>query len=239
MTRLHLAAIGSARMLGFRSTENSAKPYHGSRFGEGRHFKPPGLSHFPSVAFGIKSRWPLLVSDTSCALHRLLLERTNVDSSRLPLPRNFKASQQQQHPHVLGAVERCFRIVVQNSGYDEAKTKYTRRRIVVQMAAYPKQSGQDDHRDKSDANVSEVQILLQVSIVRLIESHAQQPRHFLYPGSGPEAPVSDADDWIHLECLEHLPNSRSIGQGGITPQETERKLFQIEHFSERPRHNNA
>jgi hypothetical protein len=33
MTRLHIAAIGSARMLGFR-TENSDKPYHGSRFGE-------------------------------------------------------------------------------------------------------------------------------------------------------------------------------------------------------------
>src|SRR5262249_45199821 len=105
-----------ARMLGFRSTENSGKPYHDSRFGEGRHFKPPGLSHFPSVAFGMESWWPLLVSDASCALHRLLLERTNFDSSRLPLLRNFKASQQQQHPHVVQPVERCFRKIVQNSG---------------------------------------------------------------------------------------------------------------------------
>src|SRR6516164_1672779 len=179
MTRLHLAAIGSARMLGFRSTENSAKPYHGSRFGEGRHFKPPGLSHFPSVAFGMELRWPMLVSDASCALHRLLLERTNVDSSRFPLPRNFKASQQQQHPHVVHAVERCFRIVVQNSGYDEAKTQNTRRRVVVQMPAYLEQTGQHDHRDKGHANVSEVQILLQVSVVRLIEWRAQQPPQFL------------------------------------------------------------
>src|SRR6516165_9864396 len=209
MTRLHLAAIGSARMLGFRSTENSAKPYHGSRFGEGRHFKPPGLSHFPSVAFGMESRWPLLVSDASCALHRLLLERTNVDSSRLPLPRNFKASQQQQHPHVVHAVERCFRIVVQNSGHDEAKTQDTRRRVDAQMPAYPEQSGQEDHHDKGDANVPKVQVLLEVSVVCLttcnerveqIESRVHQSPHFPLPGSGPEAHVADADEWIHVEA---------------------------------------
>jgi len=127
----------------------------------------------------MESRRPLLVSDASFALHHSLLRRTDVDGSRLPLPRDFKASQQQQHPHVVHAVERCFRIVVQNSGYDEAKTQHTRRRVVVQMPSYPEQSGQDDHGDEGHANVSEVQVLLQVSVVRLVDSRANQSLDFL------------------------------------------------------------
>ena len=52
MTRLHLAAIGSARMLGFRSTENSGKPYHGSRFGAGAAFQASWL-----VTFSLCGLW--------------------------------------------------------------------------------------------------------------------------------------------------------------------------------------
>ena len=46
MTRLYLAAIGSARMLGFGSKEKSAEPNHGGGLGEGRHCKLPGFVTF-------------------------------------------------------------------------------------------------------------------------------------------------------------------------------------------------
>src|SRR5262245_17099717 len=48
MTRLYLAAIGSARTLGFRSKVKSPEPDHGGGLGGGRHCKLPG-----SVTFAV------------------------------------------------------------------------------------------------------------------------------------------------------------------------------------------
>jgi hypothetical protein len=95
------------------------------------------------------------------------------------------------------------------------------------MRADTQQSGRDDRDDESDPYVPEVQILLEVSVVCLIDAGAERVPDRLHALAGPETHESGADDRVGFEAEDQFPEPGTVGQVRVPAQHRQDFIFDV------------
>ena len=118
-------------------------------------------------------------------------------------------------------LERRLGQVVEHCHHEQRESESTQRGIPAQRGDHVPVATGDHHAEQDQAEPSEVQVNLQIAVVRLVRMPPVRLPEYPRALAEPEAVEPGAEPRVDADAEQVVPQSRPCGEGGISPHRLE------------------